>query len=116
MIFEDKVCRCEIVQLFFVFQQTVHFGTYRSMQYVFVMGGWDGMACSSEIAVFSPDGAPSSHMAPKARNMLSPRDALSSVVVGHDVIALGILKFGLFPWLPLSNTGEMLTLAHCRRA
>jgi hypothetical protein len=59
------------------------------MQYVFAMGGWDGVACHSDIAVYSPDGAPSSHMAPRARNMQSPRDALASAVVEHEVLALG---------------------------
>jgi len=59
------------------------------MQYVFVMGGWNGVSCNSDIAVYSPDGAPSAHMAPNARNMLSPRDALASAVVDHDVLALG---------------------------
>ena len=59
------------------------------MQYVFVLGGWDGVACHRDIAVYSPDGAPSTHMAPNARSMLSPRDALSSVVVEHDIVALG---------------------------
>jgi len=47
------------------------------------------MACNSDVAVYSPDGAPSVHMAPKARNMLSPRDALTSAVVEHDIIAIG---------------------------
>ena len=59
------------------------------MQYVFLMGGWDGVSCNNDIAVYSPDGAPSGHMAPGARRMLSPRDALASVTVEHDVLALG---------------------------
>ena len=59
------------------------------MQYVFLMGGWDGVSCNNDIAVYSPDGAPSGHMAPGARRMLSPRDALAAVTVEHDVLALG---------------------------
>ena len=53
------------------------------MQYVFLMGGWDGVSCNNDIAVYSPDGAPSGHMAPGARRMLSPRDALAAVTVEH---------------------------------
>ena len=44
---------------------------------------------SDEIALYSPDGAPSAHMAPNARRMLSQRDALASVVVDHEVLVLG---------------------------
>ena len=47
------------------------------------------MSCNNDIAVYSPDGAPSGHMAPGARRMLSPRDALAAVTVEHDVLALG---------------------------
>ena len=54
------------------------------MQYVFLMGGWDGVSCNNDIAVYSPDGAPSGHMAPGARRMLSPRDALAAV--GEDAL------------------------------
>ena len=41
-----------------------HHDTCVGLQYVFMLGGWDGLKCNSDVAVYSPDGAPSAHMAP----------------------------------------------------
>eukprot|EP00960_Hanusia_phi_P043032 755833-Hanusia_phi.AAC.1 len=59
------------------------------MQYVAALGGWDGRGCGREVAIFSPDGASSAHMAPSARHMLSPRDALASACLGPELLAIG---------------------------
>jgi hypothetical protein len=59
------------------------------MQYVFILGGYDGERCSGDVALFSPDGAPSSHLAPGARTMLSPRDGLASAFAEGNLIAIG---------------------------
>ncbi|KAJ1480761.1 hypothetical protein T484DRAFT_1955991 [Baffinella frigidus] len=59
------------------------------MQYIFTLGGWDGVECRSDVAIYSPDGAPSTHLAQNARSMLSPRDGMASVFVDGDVLALG---------------------------
>jgi len=39
------------------------------MQYIFALGGWDGATCRSDVAIYSPDGAPSSHLAPNASKL-----------------------------------------------
>lgn len=59
------------------------------MQYVFVLGGYDGESCCCDVAIFSPDGAPSSHFAPGTRRMLSPRDGLASVYADGNLVAIG---------------------------
>ena len=59
------------------------------MQYVAALGGWHGGGCGREVATYSPDGASSAHMAPDARHMLSPRDALASACLGCELIAIG---------------------------
>jgi hypothetical protein len=59
------------------------------MQYVFILGGYDGEKCCSDVAIYSPDGAPSMHMAPGARNMISPRDGLASLFSEGNILAFG---------------------------
>ena len=46
------------------------------MQYIFTLGGWDGAQCRSDVAIYSPDGAPSTHLAPNASEspLMSSRD------------------------------------------
>ena len=59
------------------------------MQYIFILGGFDGEKCSCDVGIFSPDGASSDHFSPRARGMLSPRDGHASVCTEGNLIAMG---------------------------